>query len=85
MTWMSPGGISVSVPRTRVFHFKSEGGKCVVVVHFAVVKLSKSMCRSFPKGLGELTSCFLSVPFNINLSFFSKEWVTGGFCGVRLS
>ena len=84
MTWRSPGGISVSVPRTRVFHFKSEWGKCVVVFHFAVIKLSKSMCRSFPKGLGEL-SCCVSVAFNISLSFLSKEWVTAGFCGVRLS
>ena len=84
MTWRSPGCISVSVPPTCVFHFKSEGGKCVVVVHFAVIKLSKSMYRSFPKGLGELSRC-LSVAFNIRLSFLSKEWVTGGFCGVRLS
>ena len=84
MTWRSPGGNSVSVPRTHVFHFKTEGGKCVVVVHFVVIKLSKSMWRSFQKGLGEL-SCCLSIAFNITLSFLSKELVTGGFCGVRLS
>ena len=35
-------------------------------------------------GLGELCCC-QSIVFDIKVSFLSKEWVTGGFCGVRLS
>ena len=70
--------------RARVSFISKVRGVSVLLSFISLLSLSKSMCRSFPKGLGEL-SCCLSMAFNISLSFLSKEWVTGGFCGVRLS
>ena len=71
--------------RARVSFISKVRGVSVLFSFISLLSnCQKSMCRSFPKGLGEL-SCCQSVAFNIGVSFLSKEWVTGGFCGVRLS